>query len=118
MLAKGGNGQIQAMPWNSAATSSFDEVNVWEWLNITTLNSSTKTHCIDSGEQIVQAVRRPEEKNDDKLIADEPAVPSHGVAYACLSTFTWELKAQANYGSSTSHYNTTARWTMYFLIMI
>ena len=46
--------------------------------------------------EIIMAMSRldEEEVEDDKLIADEPAVPSHSKAYACLSTCIWWLKAQ------------------------
>ena len=40
-------------------------------------------------EEIVMAVSRLDKEDkdeDDELIADEPAVPSHGEAYACLSS--------------------------------
>ena len=33
---------------------------------------------------------------DDELIADEPAVPSHSKAYACLSTSIRWLEVQTN----------------------
>ena len=70
-------------------------------------------------EEIVMAVSRLDEEDkveDNKLIAGEPAVPSHSEVYACLSTCIWWLEAQTDSDLVAAHvtlpsasYNTT-RW--------
>ena len=37
-------------------------------------------------EEIMAVSRLDEQNEDDEVIADEPAIPSHSEAYACLST--------------------------------
>ena len=57
-------------------------------------------------EEIVMAVSRLDEEDevkDDKLIADEPAVPSHSKAYACLSTCIRWVEAQTDSDVITAH---------------
>ena len=46
-------------------------------------------------EEPIMAVSRLDEE-DDKLIADKPAVPCHREAYACLSTCIWWLEARTD----------------------
>ena len=50
-------------------------------------------------EEIIMAVSRLDEEDeveDDELIADEPAGPSHSEAYACLSACIRWLEAQTD----------------------
>ena len=61
-LAKGGNGHIQATPWDLAATGSVDEANIQKRLNINTRQERTRTYCTDTGEEIMPAVSRPKEE--------------------------------------------------------
>ena len=70
-----------------AGFSSDDEADVQEWL---TVDRHKPGYTVMTEEEIVQAVGRPD-KEDDELIADERAVPSHNEAYACLSTCVWWL---------------------------
>ena len=76
-----------------AGFSSVNEADVQEWLNV---DSNEPGHTALTEEEIVQVVSKPDEEDeeeDDELIADEPAVPSHGDAYACLSTCIQWLEA-------------------------
>ena len=86
-LANGGySRQVQPTPWHSAATCTglVDEAKVDEWLNIDS-NEPGHTTALTK-EEIVQTSSRLDEKEDDKLMANKPVVPSHGVDNVCWST--------------------------------
>ena len=61
----------------------------------------------ESHVQIAQAVSRPDEE-DDELIAEECAVPSHSEAYVCLSTYIWWPEAQVHCDPVSVHLPATA----------
>ena len=59
------------------------------------INSNKPGYTALTKEEMVQAVSRPDEE-DNELIADERAVPSHGEAYVCLLICIWCLQVQVD----------------------
>ena len=65
------------MSFSNYSTGSVDEANIQEWLNF---NTSKPGHTALTKEEIIRAVSRLDEAEDDKLIANEPAVPPNNIA--------------------------------------
>ena len=68
-------------------------MNVQEWLSV---DSSEPGHTALTEEKIMQVVSRPDEEEDDELIAENPVVPSHSESYAFFSSCKRWMEAPAD----------------------